>query len=63
MSEECGYICELNNVDEFKVNTMKLVKDDNLELSRKSTKIAQNYKWEFISKKYLTMYENIVKKL
>ena len=63
MSEECGYICELNNVDEFKVNTMKLVKNNNLEFSRKSTKIAQNYKWESISKKYLTMYENIVKKL
>ena len=63
MSEKCGYICELNNIDEFKVKTMKLIKGDNLYFSRKSTERAQNFKWDSVSKKYLTMYEKIVKKL
>jgi glycosyltransferase involved in cell wall biosynthesis len=63
MSENCGYVCELNNVDEFKIKTMKLLKDDNLYFSQKSTERAQNYKWDAISKKYLMMYEKIVKKL
>ncbi len=63
MSEECGYICELNNIDEFKLKTMKLVNSDNLNFSRKSIKKAQNYKWDSISNKYLTIYEKILKKL
>ena len=62
MSEECGHICELNNIDEFKVKTMKLVNGNNLHFSRKSTKKAQDYKWDSISKKYAAMYESIVKK-
>jgi glycosyltransferase involved in cell wall biosynthesis len=62
MSEDCGYICELNNIDEFKVKLIKLIKDDNSYFSRKSIERAQNYKWDAVSKKYLSMYKKIIKK-
>lgn len=63
MSKECGYICELNNIDEFKLKTMMLVNGNNLHFSQKSAKKAQNFKWDSISKKYITMYEKILKKI
>lgn len=62
MSEDCGYICELNNTDEFKMKLIKLINEDNSYFSRKSIERAQSYKWDVVSKKYLFMYEKILKK-
>lgn len=62
MSEDCGYICELNNIDEFKTKLIKLINDDNSYYSRNSIERAKSYKWDTVSKKYLFMYEKILNK-
>jgi len=59
MNKDCGYICELNNIEEFKINLKKLITDDNSEFSKKSKERAQQYNWKSVAKKYQSMYENI----
>ena len=63
--KETGYLADFNNTDDFFYGIkwcFKEIEDKNNELGIKARKnIEKNFSYEFISQKYLKLYENILK--
>ena len=62
--KETGYLADFNNTDDFFYGIkwcFKEIEDKNNELGIKARKnIEKNFSYEFISQKYLKLYENIL---